>query len=72
MDLDIFRMLTHELLNKDQDVFPEEDPLIILDGKSAICMAKKGKDTKQTSHITMIMNFARNGEKCKIHMIDYC
>ena len=30
-----FRMLIHELLNKDPDIFPEEAPLIVLDSKSS-------------------------------------
>ena len=45
MALAHFRMLIHELLDKDPDIVPEEAPLIILDGKSAMCMAKDGKDT---------------------------
>ena len=51
MALAHFRMLIHELLSKDPDIVPEEDPLIVLDSKSAICMAKNGKDTKHTRHI---------------------
>ena len=42
------RMLIHEQLNKDPDIFPEEAPLIVLDSKSDMCMAKNGKDTKHT------------------------
>ena len=38
-------MLIHELLDKDPDIVPEEAPLIILDGKSAMWMAKDSKDT---------------------------
>ena len=63
MALEYFRMLTHELLNKDPDIFPEKATLIVLDGKSAMCMAKNGKDTKHTIHIARIMRFVRNGEK---------
>ena len=37
-----------------------------------MCMAKNGKDNKQTRHIARIMNFARNEEKCKMHKIDWC
>ena len=51
---------------------PKESPLILLDGKSAMYMAKNGKDTKHTRHITMRMHFVRNGEKCKMHKIDWC
>ena len=46
-----------------------EAPLIVLDSKSAMCMAKNGKDTKHTIHIVRIMHFVRNGEKCKMHKI---
>ena len=59
-------MLIHELLNKYPDIVPEEDPLIVLDGKSATCMAKNGKDTKHTRHVARRMNFVRNGEKFKM------
>ena len=41
-----FRMLIHDFLNKDPDIVPEEDPLIVLDSKYDMCMAKNGKDTK--------------------------
>ena len=33
MALAHFRMLIHELLNKDLEIVPEEDPLIVLDSK---------------------------------------
>ena len=51
---------------------PKEAPLIVLDRKSAMCMAKNIKDTKHTRHIARRMHFVRNGEKCKIHKIDWC
>ena len=47
MDLAHFMMLIHELLNKDLYIVPEESPPIIFDIKSAVCMAKNGRDTKQ-------------------------
>ena len=72
MDLSHFRMLIHELLNEDPEIFPEESPLIVLDSKSAMCMDKNGKDTKHNRHIARRMNFARNEEKCKMHKIDWC
>ena len=72
MALAHFRMLIHELLNKDPDTVPEEDPLIILDSKYDIWMAKNGKDTKHTRHIARRINFVRNGEKYKIQKIDWC
>ena len=57
MALAHFRMLIHELLNKDPDIFREEAPLIVLDSKSAIYMDKNGKYTKHKRHIEMIMIF---------------
>ena len=65
-------MLVHELLNEDPDMDPKEAPLIVLDSKSAMCMAKNGKDKKHIRHITRRMNFVRNGEKFKMHKIDWC
>ena len=72
MALAHFRMLIHEYLNKDPDIVPEEAPLIVLDIKSDMCMAKNGKDTKHTRHISKRIHFVRNGEKCKMHKIDWC
>ena len=46
--------------------------MIFLDIKSAMCMAKNGKDTKHTRHIARIMNLVGNEEKCKMHKIDWC
>ena len=66
------RMLIHELLNKYPAIVTEEAPLILLDGKSAVCMDINSKDTKHTSHIARRMNFVRNGEKYKIQQIDWC
>ena len=71
MALAKFRMLIHELLNKDPDIVPEEAPFIFLDSKSVMCVAKNGKDTKHTRHIVRRMHFVRNGEKCKMHKIDW-
>ena len=61
MALAHFRMLIHELLNKYQDIVPEEAPLIVLDSKSAMCMANNGKDTKHTRYISRRMYFVSNG-----------
>ena len=72
MALAHFRMLIHELLNMDPDIIPEEAPLIILDSKSAVFMAKNGKDTKHTRHIARGMHLVRNGKKWKMHKIDWC
>ena len=51
---------------------PKEDPLIFLDRKSDMCMAKNGRDNKQNRYIARRMSFVRNGEKCKMHKIDWC
>ena len=53
-------------------MIPKEAPLIVLDNKSAMWMAKNGKDTKHTRHISRRMHFVRNGEKCKMHKIYWC
>ena len=57
MALAHFRMLVNELLNEDQDMVPKEAPLIVLDSKFSICMAKNGKDIKHHRHIARRMNF---------------
>ena len=72
MDLAQFRILVHELSNKDLEKVPEKAPQIILDSKSDMCMANNGKDTKQKRRIERIMHLVRNGEKCKIHNIEWC
>ena len=72
MALSHFRMLIHELLKKDLDIVPEEAPLIVLDGKSAMCMDNNGKDTKHIRQIARRMHFVSNGEKCKMQKIDWC
>ena len=35
-------------------------------------MAKNVKYTKHTRHLARRMNLVRNGEKCKMHKIDWC
>ena len=72
MDLAHFRMLVHELLNEDPEMVPKEAPLIVLDIKSSMCMAKNGKDTKHIRKIARRMHYLRNGEKCKMHKMDLC
>ena len=72
MDLSHFRILIHELLNKDPEIVLEESPLIMLDRKSDVLMANNGKDTKHIRHIDRRVNFVRNIEKCKMHRIDCC
>ena len=51
---------------------PEEAPLIVLDSKSSMCMAKNGKDTKHTRHIARRMHFVRHGGKYNMKKIDWC
>ena len=46
--------------------------MIVLDSKYAMCMANNGKDTKHTRHIARRIHLVRNGEKCKMHKIDWC
>ena len=72
MALANFRMLIHELLNKDTDIVTKETSLIFFDGKSAMCMAKNGKDAKHTRHIARRIHFVSYGEKRKMHKIDRC
>ena len=72
MALEHFRMLIYELLNKDIDIVPEESPLNILDSKYDFCMAKNGKDTNNTTHISRRVHFVSNGEKYKMYNIDWC
>ena len=72
MALAHFIMLISELINKDPYIVPKEAPLIVLDSKSAMCMAKNGKITKYTRHIARRMHFVSNGEKCKMHKIYWC
>ena len=43
-----------------------------MDSKSAVCMAKSGKDTNHTSCTAIIVNFVSNGENCKMHKIYWC
>ena len=59
-------------MNKDPYIVPDEAPLIILDIKSAVCMANNDKDTNNTSHIYRRDNFVRNGKNSKMHNIDWC
>ena len=68
MALAHFRMLIRELLNKDPDIVP----FVVLDSKSSLCMANNGKDTKHNIHIARIIHLVRNGEKYKMHKIDWC
>ena len=59
-------------MNKDTDIVPKEAPVIIFDSKSAVCLNKNGKFTKHTNHIDIRVHLERNGEKWKMHKIDWC
>ena len=72
MALSYFRMLVHELLNEDPDMVPKEAPLVVLDSKYSMCMAKNVKDTKHTRHISRRIHFVSIGEKCNMHKINWC
>ena len=72
MGLAHVRMLIHKFLNKDPEIFTQEAPLIVLYSKPAVCMANNCKYTKHTRHIARRMHLVRNGEKCKMHIIDWC
>ena len=65
-------MLNNEFLNKDSDVVPEYSPLVVLGRKSAIYMAKNGKDTKHTRHIFRRIRFVRNSNECNFHKTLRC
>ena len=72
MALAHFRILVHELLNKDPDIVPEKYPIIVYDSNYAVCMSNIGNDTKHTRHIARIVHYVRNDEKWKMHKIDWC
>ena len=72
MDLAHFGMLIHGLLNKDPYIVPEEAPLVILDINASVCTDNNGKDTKHTRQIARRVHFLINGDKYKIHKIDWC
>ena len=64
--------MTGHISTKDPDIVPEKAPLIVLDSRSAMCTDKNGKDTKYTIHIARRIYFVWNGEKFKMHKIDWC
>ena len=72
MSLAHFIMLIRDLLNKDPDIVPEEDPLIDFDSKSSMCMTNNGKYTKHIRHTSSRIHLVSNGDKCKMHKIDWC
>ena len=40
--------------------------------KYDVCMANNGKYDKHTRHIAKRIYFVSNGEKCKMHKIEWC
>ena len=72
MDLAHFRMLILELLNKDPYIVPEEAPLIILDSKYDVCIAKNTKYTKHTRHISRRVHVLSDGGNFKMNKIEWC
>ena len=72
MNLEKSRMLIREFFNKDPDIVSEESPPIIFYSKYHVCIAQNGKDIHNTRHISKIVHFARNVEKCKMHRINWC
>ena len=45
--------------------------MIVLDSKSAVCMAKNGEYTNHTRKISRRVHLVRNGENFKMHRIDW-
>ena len=43
-----------------------------MDSKSTVCMDKNCRDTKHKRHIARRVHLVRNGNKCKMHKIDWC
>ena len=72
IDIAHFSILIIELFNNDPDVVPEQEHLIILDIKSAICMANNNKESKHTRHISRRINFIRNGEEFNFLKTVWC
>ena len=54
-------MSIHEFLNKDPDIVPEQAPLIVLDSRSYICMAKNDNETNHTRNIARRMHLVSIG-----------
>ena len=57
MALAHFSMLIHIFFSIDPDIVSEEAPLIILYGKYSVRMAKNGKYTKHTRHVSRGVHF---------------
>ena len=59
-------------MNKDPDIFLEEDPLVILDIRSAVCMDNIGNNTKHTRQNYRRLHFVKNDKTWKMHKIEWC
>ena len=57
---------------KDTDVDSEQEHLILLDGKSDICMDNNGKDTKHTRYIPRWIHFVRSGKEWTLPQAVWC
>ena len=67
-----FRIINNNFLNKYLGLFQEQAPLLILAGKSAVCVVNNGKDNKHTRKIARIMHFVINGEEYNLHNTVWC
>ena len=63
MGLAKLRIIKNEHTKNDPDEVPKQAPIIILYGKSSVCMSRNDKDTKHTKPIDRIMQLLRNGEE---------
>ena len=57
MALAHFRMLKSEFEGKNPDKITSDPPLIVMNSRSGVDMAKNGKDTKHTRHIASQISF---------------
>ena len=53
-------------------MFPEEAPLIIMDNKSSVCVAKNDNNTKHIRHISIRMHFVKQSEEFIFHKTVRC
>ena len=65
-------MINNGIMNKDPYVVPDQALLIILDSKSAVCMANNGNNTKHIRQIYRIIKLLRNGEEFNLHKKVWC
>lgn len=67
-----FKMLNSALKGEDPDQLPSDPPLIVMDSKSGIDMAKNGKNSKHTRHIMRRIHFVHMGEAEGYHQAAWC